>query len=116
MPRSAALSGWVLTGEASPPERNIRPRASFDPPTNHYGALQLVARLQQLQVSDAAFTRGLAAANASRKADVVTVGLNWYPNSFIKWMLRFDRSVFDGSTNAARTPENTLAFRGQMGF
>lgn len=107
---------WVLTGETSPPERNVRPRASFDPPTGHWGALQLAARLQRLRVSDAAFTRGLTVVNASRQADVLTLGLNWYPNPYVKWMLSFDRTVFDGSTNAARAPENTLAVRAQLGF
>jgi phosphate-selective porin OprO and OprP len=107
---------WVLTGEPSPPERNVRPRASFDPPTRHFGSLQLTARIQQLKVSDVAFTRGLTAANASRKADVLTLGVNWYPNPYIKWMLNFERSVFDGTTNAARRPENTLALRAQLGL
>ncbi len=107
---------WVLTGETAAPERNIRPRSNFDPPTRHFGALQVTARFQQLKVSAPAFTRGLASANASRKADVVTVGLNWYPNPYIKWMLNVERTVFDGSTNAARKPENTVAVRVQLGL
>ena len=107
---------WVLTGEAAPPERNVRPRANFDPPTGHFGSIQLTARLQQLTVSDAAFTRGLTTANASREANWLTFGVNWYPNPYIKWMLSVDRTVFDGSTGAARAPENILALRAQLGF
>ena len=106
----------MLTGEAAPPERNVRPQANFDPPTKHFGAVQLTARLQQLTVSDAAFTRGLTTATASRKADVLTLGVNWYPNPYVKWMLNVERTVFDGSPQAARAPENTLALRAQLGF
>lgn len=107
---------WVLSGESVSPERNVRPRASFDPATGHYGAMQLAVRLQRLAVSEAAITRGLAAAGASRRADVLTIGLNWYANPYIKWMLSADRTVFDGSTKAARAPEHTLAVRAQLGF
>lgn len=107
---------WVLTGETAPPERNIRPGANFDPATDHFGAVQVTARLQQLKVGDAAFTRGLTVANASRRADVLTVGLNWYPNPYIKWMLNFDRTAFDRNADGMRATENTLAFRAQLGF
>lgn len=107
---------WTLTGETAPPDRNVRPRANFDPPTGHAGAFQLTARVQRLTVSEAAFTRRLTAANASRRADVLTLGLNWYPNPYVKWMLNLERTVFDGSRRAPRAPENTLALRAQVGF
>jgi hypothetical protein len=72
--------------------------------------------MQQLKVSDAAFTRGLTIANASRNAEVLRLGMNSYQNPYVKWMLNFDRTVFDGSRSAARMPENTLALRAQLGF
>jgi phosphate-selective porin OprO/OprP len=107
---------WVLTGEPASPERNVRPRNSFDPPTRHFGAVQLAARLQQLRVSDAAFDHGFAAPSASRRADVLTFGGTWYPNPYVKWVLNHERTVFDGDTRAARRPENTLTVRAQLGF
>jgi phosphate-selective porin OprO/OprP len=110
------VGSWVLTGEVAQPERNIRPRHNFDPPTGRFGAVQLTARLQQLKVSDAAFIRRLTTATASGKADVLTLGANWYPNPYVKWMLNFERTVFDGSSKAARAPENTVAVRAQLGF
>ena len=48
--------------------------------------------------------------------NVLTLGMTWYQNPYVKWMLNFDRTVFDGSTSAARMPENTLALRAQLGF
>ena len=66
----------VRRSRTTPPRVTERPRTNFDPPT-YFGALQLAVRLQQIAVSYAAFTQGLTSANASRKADVVTLGLNW---------------------------------------
>ena len=99
-------------GSATPPSRS----GYFDPPTGHSGASSSRHVCRLLKVSDAAFTRGLTAANPSGKADVLTLGMNWYPNPYVKWMLNFDRTVFDGSTSGARVPENTLALRAQLGF
>jgi phosphate-selective porin OprO/OprP len=107
---------WVLTGEVAPPERNVRPRASFDPPSGHFGALQLVARVQKLAVSRDAFARGLVAPIASRTADVWAVGLNWYLNPFIKWQINVERSVFDGDPDGLRHPETMLLGRAQLAF
>jgi phosphate-selective porin len=53
-------------------------------------------------------------ANASRTTDVLTVGMNWYPNPFVKWMVNFDRSVF--ANGSGRGAANTLALRAQLEF
>ena len=104
---------WVLTGE-SVNERNVRPRVNFDPPSGHWGAVQLVARYQELHVSRNAFDLGLTAAGASRSAQSFLVGANWYLNPLVKWSLNFERTVFDGSATAARQPENALMFQAQF--
>jgi phosphate-selective porin OprO/OprP len=114
--RSWQVAGsWVVTGEAAP-ERNVRPRGNFDPPSNHWGALQLVARYQQFRASSNAFELGMANAGASRTAESVVVGANWYMNPLVKWYVNFERTVFDGSVDAARHPENSITFQGQFGF
>ena len=110
-----AVASWVLTGETSG-ERAVRPRVSFDPPSGHYGAVQLVARVEQLAVSQAAIDRGLAAPGASRTADAWTAGLNWYLNPFVKWHFGFTRTVFDGDAEGLRRPENLLLARAQLVF
>ena len=104
---------WVLTGEAAV-ERNVRPRINFDPPSNHWGALQVVARYQRLHVSRNAFNLGLAAAGTSGQADSAVVGLNWFMNPLVKWQLNFERTVFDRSTAAPRRPENMLTIQAQF--
>ena len=106
----------MLTGEAAPPERNPRPAVSFDPPSRHFGALQVAARLQGLSVSKSAETRGLLAANASRLASVRAIGLNWYLNPFVKWNLNLERTVFDGGADGARPAETMVLVRTQLAF
>lgn len=109
-------ASWVLTGEPAPPERNPRPAVSFDPPSRHFGALQVAARLQRLSVSESAATRGLLAANASRSASVRAIGLNWYLNPFVKWNLNLERTVFDGGADGTRPGETMVLVRTQLAF
>ena len=104
---------YVLTGEAAS-ERGVRPGRAFDPSTGKWGALQLAARYSRLTVDPLAFTSGLAAATASRKASAFTVAANWYPAAFIKYYATFERTSFDGG--ASRPTENVILFRTQVAF
>jgi phosphate-selective porin OprO/OprP len=104
-------ASWVLTGEAAS-ERHIRPRVAFDPPSGHFGALQLAVRVQGFAVSREAMTRGLAAAGASRTAKGLAIGLNWYPNPLVKWNVNVERTTFDAGSS--RRPENALLVRTQL--
>ena len=104
---------YVLTGEAAS-DRGVRSGHAFDPSTGHWGALQLAARYSQLRVDPLAFTSGLAAATASRKASAFTIAANWYPAAFIKYYATFERTSFDGG--ASRPTENVILFRTQVAF
>jgi phosphate-selective porin OprO/OprP len=106
-------ASFVLTGEAAS-DRGVKPKYNFDPAKGKWGALQLVGRYTALIVDRDAFTAGLAAAAANRRAKSFTVGANWYPNSFIKYYLTYERTLFSG--NAVRVPENIILFRTQIAF
>ncbi|MDP9324022.1 MAG: OprO/OprP family phosphate-selective porin [Acidobacteriota bacterium] len=114
-----ANDGWevtgsyVLTGEAAS-DRGVRPSRPFDPSAGKWGALQVVARYSQLNVDPLAFTSGLAAATASRKASAFTIAANWYPAAFIKYYATFERTSFGGG--ASRPTENVVLFRTQLAF
>ncbi len=118
---SADLSnhGWdvtgsfVVTGESAT-DRGVRPKDNFDPAAHHWGALQLLARVAALDVDQAAFDLGLAAATASGTGHQVAIGANWYPNYWIKYYCAFERTTFDGG--AARPAENSIIFRAQVAF
>ena len=83
-PKRAVAVSWVVTGETAVEQRNVRPRVSFDRPLGHFGALQLAARYQALDASNNAVALGFATPTSSRRAEVYSLGLNWYLNPFRK--------------------------------
>ena len=106
---------YVLTGEAGA-DRGVRPRVNFDPTTGEWGAVQIVARVSQLKVDDAAFASALALAGSSREARAFIVGVNWYPAAFIKYYATFERTTFEGGLAPDRRPEHAIVVRAQVAF
>jgi phosphate-selective porin OprO/OprP len=106
-------ASYVVTGENAT-DRGVRPTDNFDPASHHWGALQLLFRYASLTVDDEAFSRGLAAATASRIGHQLTVGANWYPAAWIKYYGTFERTTFD--EGAPRPTENAVIFRAQIAF
>jgi phosphate-selective porin OprO/OprP len=104
---------FLVTGEAAA-YGQVRVKKPFDPARKQWGALQILARYSALSVDRGVFDAGLAAANASREATQLTVAANWYPVSYIKWYVTFERTTFDAP--ASRPVENTFLFRAQLGF
>lgn len=107
------LGSWVLTGEAAG-ERNVRPKVSFDPPSHHWGAFQVVGRIQGLAVSQNAIDLGFAGSGSSRTARGYMAGLNWFVAPSVKWNFDFERTVFDGNPNGPRHAENMFLLRAQF--
>ncbi|MDO8795550.1 MAG: porin, partial [Vicinamibacterales bacterium] len=106
---------YLVTGESGS-AGIIRPRNNFDPANGHWGALQILGRYMALTVDQSAFDAGLAAAGASREAKAVTLGVNWYPNPYLKYYFSFERTVFDGDPTGPRHAENAILVRNQIGF
>jgi phosphate-selective porin OprO/OprP len=108
---------YVLTGEtATDASAGLRPRANFDFGNGHLGAFQVVARYHELRVDEAAVRLDFAAPGSSRIARAWTAGLNWYLTQNFRYVLNFERTVFDGNPSGTRKPENALAFRTQLNF
>ncbi len=105
----------LVTGEAAS-YSGVRPKHNFDPTNGYWGALQLLGRYTTLRIDPAAFTAGLAAANASRQARSFTIAANWYPTAYIKYYVTFERTVFDGNAAGPRPAENVILVRAQLGF
>jgi len=108
-------ASYVLTGEAAS-ERGVRPRNNFDPAAGHWGALQLIGRYAALTVEPEAFTSGLAAPGASQRAKSWGLGVNWYPNPWIKWYASAERTTFDHVALPAREAEDIIFLRCQLAF
>jgi phosphate-selective porin OprO and OprP len=107
---------FVLTGGDTATERGVRPQHNFDFGHGHLGALQVAARYHKLDVNPEALTQGIASDGSSREAKGWTVGLNWYLNPVLKYVVNFERTVFEGNDGAAHRVRNAIAFRGQVSF
>lgn len=106
---------YVLTGENAT-DAGVRPKNNFDFGKGHWGAFQVAARYHTVSVDQAAIDLGFATAGSSREAKAWTAGLNWFLNPYMKYVVNFERTVFDGNASGARKAENALAFRAQVYF
>ena len=114
-----ALS-YFLTGEEAS-FRGYQPKTRFSLEDNTLGAFELVARVQALSVGDEAFSGGANSfadplASASQ-ADSWGVGLNWYLNENVKWLLDYEHTTFEGgAATGDRTDEDAIQLRLAVGF
>jgi phosphate-selective porin OprO/OprP len=112
---------WVLTGEDAS-YTGVTPLHPFDPRKNQWGAFQLVARIEELDVDSAAFNGGTFASTAAsaKSAQAWSVGLNWYLNRNVRVNGSFSHTKFDGYTGpigvAPAQDENVLFTRLQLAF
>jgi len=90
---------WFATGEDES-FRGFTPGSVFSLDNGTWGALELVARYQELDIDDDAFLGGTNSfANpdtAASKASAWGVGINWYLNQNYKWSLNYDVTSFEG--------------------
>lgn len=112
-------ASWVLTGESAS-FRGVTPRNPFRPSDGTWGALELAARYHRLEVDDDVFAAGFASRTVSaQRADAWTVGLNWMLNPFVKLVLNYERTEFDGGgavLGTDRPGEDLLATRVQLNY
>ena len=107
---------FVLTGGDRVTEGGVRPLHNFDFGNGHLGALQVAARYHALFADEEVITLGLATEGSSREAKAWTLGFNWYLNPNFRYLVNFERIVFDAGDIAARQAENAIAFRAQVSF
>lgn len=120
---------WMLTGEDAS-FNAITPAHPFNLHSGGWGAWQLVARYSQLDIDDNAFKGFADAATSATSAESWSVGLNWWLNANVRWMVSFSHTTFQGggtvnesvssTTTAPATvthqDENTLFTRIQISF
>jgi phosphate-selective porin OprO/OprP len=119
---------WTLTGEhrawssASGGFRGVRPARPFDRATHSLGAFEVAARYSVLDLNDRAGAPGtVTPAGGIRGGEqkITTVGLNWYPNSVIRFLLdyqwtRVDRLSAAGADAGERV--DVVSLRSQFAF
>jgi phosphate-selective porin OprO/OprP len=111
---------WFLTGEEQS-FKGFKPNSVFAPGKGTWGAWELVARYHELEISDEAFAGGsdsFADPLASpRKASAYGIGVNWYLNDNVKWVLNYEKTQFEGgAVNGDRPNEEAILTRVAVGF
>ena len=130
-----AEAAWVLTGEArgwsaaNGAFASPRPRINFSS-EGGMGAWEVAARYSSLNLNDNEGVVGSpmpAGGMRGGKQQIATLGLNWYPNTALKFALQFQNThVSRIGTNTVATPNvpdaflgqafNTIALRSQIAF
>src|SRR6185436_12062951 len=88
----------VLTGEQNS-WRGITPRKPFSFQNGGIGALEVTARIQQLELDDATFPAFASASSNAREANSWAVGLNWHLNRNFKLQVNYEQTDFKGGTS-----------------
>ena len=104
---------WFITGEEES-FRGFTPQTTFVPGKSGSGAWELVARVQELDVDDAAFAGGANSFSnpltAVSKVTAYGVGVNWYPWNTVKFSLNYDLSSFEGGAATGDRPDERALF------
>ncbi len=111
---------YFLTGEEAS-FKGFQPKTRFSPSEGTWGAFEIKARVQQLNVDDNAFSGGADSfadplASASQ-ADSYGIGLNWYLNENLKWLLDLEHTTFEGgAATGDRKDEDSFQLRLAIAF
>jgi phosphate-selective porin OprO/OprP len=114
-------ASWFLTGEEAA-FRGFKPGSVFSLENGTWGAFELVARYHELDPDDDAFVGGADSFAdpevSARKASAWGLGLNWYLNENLKWVLNYEQTRFDGGAAGGGDRDDEQAFltRVAVGF
>ncbi len=122
-------ASWTVTGEhrnyipATGAYSGINPAQAFSLSAGHWGAFELAARYSEVNLDDN-FQTGVAVPAGSNgvgggRQTVYAVGVNWYPNTNMRFMLDYLHGVINkGSSTGSELGGNfdALALRTQIAF
>ena len=92
---SQVTVSFVLTGENAS-YKGVVPKTSFDPAAGTWGAFEIAARFNELDVDDATFPTYAKLSSSVTKADAVALGLNWYMSKYVRVAVDYEVTTFDG--------------------
>jgi phosphate-selective porin OprO/OprP len=108
----------ALTGDKAS-YSGVKPAKPFEPSKGQWGALELAARVNGIEIERSAFTGGLIdPLKSPREAFAWAVGLNWSLNRHVKQVFDYERTSFTGgaAAGADRDDENAIFIRTQISF
>lgn len=108
-----AQLSWLVTGEQES-FGSVTPNTPFRVGGPGWGALELVARAQELSLDGQAFAGGSNSfanpASSARSARAVGIGVNWYLNRNLKWALDYELTRFKGGALGGDRPDEKALF------
>jgi phosphate-selective porin OprO/OprP len=108
---------YVLTGEDAQRNKPIKPFKNFDPKEGGWGAYQLLGRYERFWTDKDLLDKNIA--SGTDGADAYTLGLTWWPNVHLKFMLNYVYTSFDDEITVSGQKldhENVILMRGQFNF
>ena len=98
-------ASYVLTGEthkynkASGSYSGVVPAHAFDPSQGYWGAWEVAGRVSYVDLTSNFHAgqptgSGLSAVNGGKQT-IFTAGLNWYPNTYMRFMVNYIHADFD---------------------
>lgn len=110
-----------FTFGGSPSFRGVQVKKPFDPAAGGWGALEIKARVAELDVDDDAFPLFASPTSAASLAESWGLGLNWYLNRSLRVYLDYEETSFEGGAAAGtltadRPDEKILFSRFQISF
>jgi len=119
-------ASYVLTGEENSYE-GVTPKRPLSWHGGGWGAVEIAGRIGQLSFDDALFrpigapvSGTWAAAGSAREGNEWAIGLNWYLNKSVKLNVDYNRTQFQGGSNAKGSvtahDEQVILTRLQLAF
>jgi phosphate-selective porin OprO/OprP len=111
-------ASYVLTGENAS-YRGVTPRENFSPSKGTWGAFEFAARYDELSIAEEAFDKGFANPSTSaQEAQGATLGVNWYMNRFLKFVVNYEHTWFEGGApnGGDRDAEDLVSTRFQLNY
>jgi phosphate-selective porin OprO and OprP len=115
------LLSYFLTGEKST-YNSFTPKSTFHVGSPGWGAWELAVRFSELKIDDEAFAGGAESfadpTTAARRARAAGVGINWWLNANVKWVIDYEVTSFDGggTRGTDRPNERALTTRFALTF
>jgi phosphate-selective porin OprO and OprP len=107
---------YFLTGEENS-FKAVTPKNPFNPSEHGWGAFELAARVQQLDIDDDLFPNFASRASAAAGATSWGVGINWHLNKNFKINLDYEQTDFKGgATPLLSHGEKVVLTRAQISF
>ncbi|HEY5907762.1 MAG TPA: porin, partial [Vicinamibacteria bacterium] len=112
-----ATATIALTGDQAS-YGGVRPKKPFDPSKGQWGALELAARVHQLEIGAESVSDGLIdVTKSARELSAWAVGLSWSLTRNVKQLADYEHVSFKGgAAQGDRESENVFFIRTQVSF